>query len=327
MKRGGGAAEAPSGAPLRLGSGPTAAEGLPCSFPPPHLLLVAGSPSQPSPTNAKAPRRPLPRPPAGGGRRQARRGAGPGGAWPFRCATARAANGEFAVPRDRAGEANGRRGRQEAGFECVRGTEGASVSGAAPASPSASPPVRRRSALESQRRAERAGAGGDRRRSGARGPSGHPPAASQGRTEREERRGDGGARVGDGGPAAGARAAAAAGKGGAEPSRPRAGRPGEISGDAGALLPAGCFGVPVLRTTELRFLRALRAEGRQRSGAALEGAARFPNGAAIRRIHSARRVGAGMSASEPSCPAGSSSAPARGSELRSPLQGAWQSRS
>lgn len=246
MKRGGGAAEAPSGAPLRLGSGPTAAEGLPCSFPPPHLLLVAGSPSQPSPTNAKAPRRPLPRPPAGGGRRQARRGAGPGGAWPFRCATARAANGEFAVPRDRAGEANGRRGRQEAGFECVRGTEGASVSGAAPASPSASPPVRRRSALESQRRAERAGAGGDRRRSGARGPSGHPPAASQGRTEREERRGDGGARVGDGGPAAGARAAAAAGKGGAERSRAGRGQGacGRSPGTRERFSPPGASGSP-----------------------------------------------------------------------------------
>lgn len=37
---------------------------------------------------------------------------------------------------------------------------------------------------------------------------------------------------------------------------------------------------------------ALRAEGRQRSGAAPEGIARFPSGAAIRRIRNARRLGA-----------------------------------
>lgn len=209
--------------------------------PPPVARRRQPIPAQPN-QRQSAP----PSPPATPRRGREAAGTPWGGAWPFRCATARAANGEFAVPRDRAGEANGRRGRQEAGFECVRGTEGASVSGAAPASPSASPPVRRRSALESQRRAERAGAGGDRRRSGARGPSGHPPAASQGRTEREERRGDGGARVGDGGPAAGARAAAAAGKGGAERSRAGRGQGarGRSPGTRERFSPPGASGSP-----------------------------------------------------------------------------------
>lgn len=153
---------------MRLCSSPTATEGLPHSFPRPHLLLAAGLPTQRRGAPPSPPRDP----------RRGKEAAGTpwGGAWRFGCATARAANREFVLPRDRAGGANGRRDQQEAGLECVRGTEGAGVSGTAPAPPSASPPVRRRSALECQRRAEREGARGDRR-SGARDPSGHPPVA------------------------------------------------------------------------------------------------------------------------------------------------------
>lgn len=112
--------------------------------------------------------------------------------------------------------------------------------------------------------------------------------------------------MGDGGPAAGARAAAAAGKGGAEPARA-----GRSLGTREHFSPPGASGVPVLRATELRFGLCGPRGG--------SGPAERRRGSLAFRVAPRSAAYVTPGASGRSCPAGSSSAPARGSELRSLL--------